>query len=482
MWSGALSRLSSRHVIVAAALLVVALTAVRVAIFWPRHTYVDTVSGVWIGMAADLADGIAYRPLVGPDGYGGTRYFPLHIAGHGGLISAGINPIWAGYAMSALAVGLVIAGLAMLLRRLGASTVLAMAAAALVLASQVFQQALLSVRPDALAAGLSLIGLAGCLGGRRRETMIGFVLFGLSIATKMTSVAGVLAAVVWLVVERRRREAIVGLVATAATVGVVIAIAAIASDGRFFDALRAGVGSGLSLRSLLRAPLTMMRIARETPETLIFLQLGAALWIVGLARGRVWSLPSIYWMASMLLAVPIFAAVGADINHLVEPAAASFLIAGAFAAADTDRLSVVAAVLVTGVLAGASSLAAGVVDARAEQRWGRLGETLRMIPDRTRPILSENAAVAVAAGQRPYILDPFIFRLIANRDPAFATPLREALERRAFAAVVIERDPHTDRGREWYGSSFFFDGFIETMERSYREAGRSRTRVIYLPR
>jgi hypothetical protein len=396
-------------------------------------------------------------------------------------MAAGVDPVWAGYAMSALSVALVIAGLAMLIRRGGAPAVLAVAAATLVLASQVLQQALLSIRPDALACGLSLVGLALCTRGSRSSTVAGFALFGLSIAAKMTSIAGLIAALAWLVTGRRHRDAVLGAMVTAATVAIVMAAAALASDGRFFDAVGAGVGSGLSIRTLARAPFTMMRIARETPETLIFLQLGAALWVVAIVRGQLWSLPSLYWAASMLVAVPIFAAVGADINHLLEPAAASFLIAGAFATVSPPRLSVAGAVLAIGALAGASSLAAGVLDRRAEQRWGRLGETLRLIPDRRLPILSENAAVAVAAGQRPYVLDPFIFRLMADRDPAFADQLRDAIERRAFSAVVLERDPHTDRGRDWYGTAFFFDGFIDLVERHYREAGRSRGRIVYLP-
>ena len=80
------------------------------------------------------------------------------------------------------------------------------------------------------------------------------------------------------------------------------------------------------------------------------------------------------------------------------------------------------------------------------------------------------------------VLDAFLFQLMARRDPAWGAPLQQKIGEHAFSAIVLDRDPDTERGRDWYQSGFFGPGFIEAVKSNYREAGRSKTRVIYLPR
>src|SRR5262245_66151705 len=106
-------------VIRAVGALVATLTVVRCAFFWPRHTYLDMAGGVWTALAYDLTTGLFYRPVVGPDGYGGTRYFPVHFVGQAAVAEVIGDPIWAGYVMSAISVGLIVLGLALVLRASG---------------------------------------------------------------------------------------------------------------------------------------------------------------------------------------------------------------------------------------------------------------------------------------------------------------------------------------------------------------------------
>jgi hypothetical protein len=80
------------------------------------------------------------------------------------------------------------------------------------------------------------------------------------------------------------------------------------------------------------------------------------------------------------------------------------------------------------------------------------------------------------------MLDAFLYQLMIARDPTFGDPLRDRIRRHAFAAIVLERDPNSERGREWYRSGFFGEGFIDLVTEYYRPAGQSRQRVIYLPR
>jgi hypothetical protein len=465
----------------AVAFLVTALTACRVVTFWPRHTYLDTASGVWIALAVDLADGVFYRPVVGPDGYGATRYFPIYFVGHAALIKAIGDPFSAGYLMSAISVALIVAGVALILRARTPHTALALAAAAVVLAPQAVQRALLSVRPDALAAGLAVAGLAALQGRGRVAVVLGFALFGVSFGTKLTSVAGLAAGLLWLLVQGRRRDALLGTVTFTATVSLLLATTWFFSDGRFAEALGAGVGN-TPRASILTAPLTMMRLARQVPETAVFMVLGAALGLVSLTRRQSADLPLLYWLTAMLLTLPIFVVPNTAANHLLEPAVASVLLAGVWAVRHPRVLSVQSAMLVAATLAASGALAWGLISADAEQRWGTPAEAAAFVGDRTRPILAENPAVAVAAGQRAYMLDAFLFQLMAARDPRWSALLQEQIRAHAFSAVVLERDPDTDRGRDWYQSSFFGAGFPDVMKGHYREAGRSRSRVIYLPR
>jgi hypothetical protein len=311
--------------------------------------------------------------------------------------------------------------------------------------------------------------------------VLGFVLFGLSFSTKLSSIAGLVAGVVWLLFEARRRDAIVGLAAFGVTAAVVLGATWVFSDGRFAQSIGAGVG-GTRWSALATTPFTMMRLARQMPETAVFLVLGAAMWLAAVARGRLRDLPELYWLAAMVLTLPIFAVPNTDTNHLVEPAAASVLVAARWAIRRPRVLTEAAAALVAASLAASGALVWGLMSSASEQRWGRPAEAVAMIPDRTKPILAENPAVAVAAGQRAYMLDAFLFQLMVRRDPAWGEPLRQKISQRAFSAIVLERDPDTERGREWYRAGFFGEGFIDLVKQHYREAGRSKARLIYLPR
>src|SRR6185503_4454326 len=193
-------------------------------------------------------------------------------------------------------------------------------------------------------------------------------------------------------------------------------------------------------------------------------------------------LTTIYWLCAMVLTVPIFAVPNTAANHLAEPTVASMLIASRWAIRRPETLSVAAAVLVASSIAAAGALAWGLISADREQRWGTPAEAVAFIDDRTKPILAENPAIPVAAGQRAYMLDAFLFQLMMKRDPAVGRQLRENIRTRAFSAVVLERDPESERGRDWYRFGFFGEGFIELMGQYYREAGRSRSRIVYLPR
>jgi hypothetical protein len=470
------------RILVAVAALVVLLSALRVLVFWRNEAYLHPQAGVWVALAYDAANGTFYRALEGPLGYVGTRYFPLPFVIHAALMKVTGAPISSGHILSLVSVSLIMAAVYATLRRVGVSRILAGAAAAFVLASQIMQDALLSIRGDSLATALGLWGAALCvpLATTGPPVVTAAILFSLAFACKATAVAPFIAVVAALALERRWRSALLLCAATAAGFAVVLLLMHYSSDGRAFEALRSGGGS-TTIRDVLVSPFTLARLARQEPETLVFLALGfAALLSVNIREWKAPDFPSILLVSMTVMTAGIFSFEGTDTNHLLDLFVAAVLMTAVAASRELDdhvgRFNFAASALVVATLAASLSLMSGLINRNTEQRWGTAAEALSKVPDSSRPILSENPLLSVARGEQPYVLDPYMFRLVRDRDPQFGS-LRE----RAFSAVILDRDPHTERGREWY-LAFFGEGFVEQLEQYYQEQARVRSRVIYLPR
>jgi hypothetical protein len=472
----------NRLLVAAAGALVVLLSVFRVAVFWANQAYLDSTSGSWSALAVDLTRGVFYRPAIGPDGYGGTLYFPLHFVLHAALIVAIGDSVRAGQILAAVSVSLLVLGVYFVLRRTGAMPIVAASCAALVLASQTVQEALLSIRGDTLAAALSVWGLGLCVrpGMSKREIVGAAALFVLAFATKVTAVSGFGAALIALALRREFAVASRLLAITVVGFAVVVAGVYFGSHGNAFGQMGSRATS-LHLLDLVRAPLSFARLAREVPETLVFIQLGVAAFLA-FAMARRLPVAALFFMGTLAVTSVVCVFEGADTNHLVEAHAASILVVAAWVLTRSraDIEFALSALAVAG-LAASLSLASGLMNHRSEQRHGTFSQTLALIPDARGPILAENPLVPIAAGERPYVADAFTLRMMRRSDPAVVEPLWNGLREHRFSAVVLERDPHTDRGSEWYRSGFFGEGFIDELERSYREAGRVGERIVYLP-
>ena len=475
-----------RVLLAAAAGVAALLSLVRIFVFGSNQAYLDSVSGTWTALAVDLTKGVFYRPLLGPDGFGGTRYFPLHFILHATVIKVLGDPVRSGQFLAAFSVFLLALGVCFVVRAQRGAWLLAASSAAVVFASQTTQEALLSIKGDALPAALNVWGVALCAGQTLGpwQALGAAGLFTLAFASKPTAVYGVLATTLWLVCSKRGRLG--GMVLSATAIGAVIVLASmyLASEGRAFEALWAGASTGVRLSDFLKAPLTLAQLARQVPETLVFIQLGlAAVLVLSLRAKSLSSLPVLFFLAALVVSVPIFAFEGTDTNHLIDLHVASVIAIAAFVMSlqNTDADFGVATLAVA-ALAGSLSLASGLMNRHAEQRQGTLEQALALIPDRQRPILAENPLVPIAAGQQPYMLDSYMFRLIRARNPSLGEPLRRALREQAFAAVVLERNPHDARGIEWYRTAFFGEDFVEELEQHYEMTGHVRMRVVYRPK
>lgn len=459
------------------------LSIARAVVFWNNEAYLDDASGNWTALAHDLTNGVFYRPLSGPDGFGGSRYFPLHFVVNAGLMAAGVPPIRSGQILAAMAVGLLMAGTYSVLRRLGLSRSMSAACATFVLVVHPAQEALLAIKADGLAAALNVCGFAAALatplGGG--ALLLAATCFALAFAAKVTTVSGAGAACLWLLVARRPGDALRLAGCTAAGVVLVLTAMYVASHGVVFEVMRASASGGAGLRDLLLAPMTLARQTRRVPETLAFVQLGCAAWLV-VVLARRWSLaaPALFFVAVFAVTTIIFGSPGTDTNHLLDLHVASLIMV---ASLSTGRQRVAAGfsqvALVVAALAASLSLVSGLMNAGTEQRRGRLAEALALIADTSRPILAQNALVPIAAGQRPFVIDPFLLRLNTERDPAFGAPLWDAIRRQRFSAVVFERDPVV--ARELY-KVILGERFLDEVQGAYVRAGNVGQRTIFLPR
>jgi hypothetical protein len=212
-------------------------------------------------------------------------------------------------------------------------------------------------------------------------------------------------------------------------------------------------------------------------------QLGlAALLAVVLPRLRRPDLGAWYFLATLAGTILICSAEGIDTNHLLELHVASIVVVGVWlASANPDARAFGVVALAVAGLAANMSLGSGLLSRRAEASRGRFTEAVALVADTSRPILAESPLVPIAAGQRPYMLDAFLFRANRRARPGLESRLWQDLAAQRFGAVVLERDPHTERGERWYAAYWFGTGFIEQMERFYEEKGRVGDRVVYGP-
>ena len=83
-------------------------------------------------------------------------------------------------------------------------------------------------------------------------------------------------------------------------------------------------------------------------------------------------------------------------------------------------------------------------------------------------IVSESALIPILAGQRPVLLDPFAFHVVALNRPEVEKDLVAGVGRREFSCVVLEQDPNTPKGQAWYTNVNLTRDVMEAVQQHYR--------------
>ena len=461
-------------------------TAVRLSVTISRHSRLNLISGICIGQAVDLSQGVFYRPVLSEEGYGGTRYMPLHFVLHAALMRALGGPIAAGFAISLFSAAALCAGTYLFLRVLRVPRVLAGSFAVFWLATGAGQFAVSTIRMDLLAAALNVWGLffsARCLTGpgRDRNVYWAAAAFVLAFFTKLVSVFGLIASALALVLAGRWKSAAKLCVSTSGGILLAAAIVNLASSGRFLESMAACAWDG-KISELAAGPLVMFKQLKDTdPVTAGIWFMAFAALVAGPVR-ELKGLPALSLASTGILLSAALAMPGVSFNHLVDLHVAAFAVIAVYAARTRSHLPLVVSLVAVMLTANALVTLAGNRRYDTKQRRADAAAVLGAVGDYARPMLSEDAIVAIYAGERPFMLDSYGFRILSSTRPAMREDLLGRLERRQFGCVVVQSDPLSEKGRDAFSRLYFCDGFTEALLRNYSLAATSGEFFAYVPK
>jgi hypothetical protein len=456
--------------------IIVVITAVRTWIWWRTDAGITFASGVMITMATDLKEGVFYRPLYDSQGYGGTRYFPLYFSLHALLLKLGMPLLAGAYLLSALAILLLMAGVFRLLRELGVEAWLAACAAGALLAAGSVQLSLSTPQADGLAAALNVWGLAAIVRTPHssRRVLLASLLFTLAWSAKLTTVFGLIAAVIWLMAAGFKRVAGLLVAETACGYLLVAGIMTFASRGRVVEIFKACASGGADWRFIVSGPARMESMAAYTDPGLVMFAvfaLTALAWMT--FSSKLWlNLPALLLITTLATTMLIFGSPGTAANHLLDVQVASVVLLVTWVGHENTPLQKRIGVYLIALLVLVAAVPL-LHHIRAWNAWyhpHQFQRIIEFIGPADGPILAENPVIPALAGQHPYVLDPWMVQLLEQRRAGFAGPLLERLHDRAFAAVVLSADPAQESVRRWYDTVSFGPGFALALVENYKLA------------
>ena len=407
-------------------------------------------------------DPAAYPNVLDP--YGPAGY----ILAAGSVRMGGVN--FTLTRLATLGCGLIIALLLVLLiRGWSGSPVLAAAFGLYFVANGVSRVWLPLLRVDFPAIALSLAGLWVCLQGEREERPAGrlwlpaALLFALAIFVKYTALAAPAACVLYLLVRREFRRALL----LAATIGVLCAAG--------FAAMQAATGGQFAFHMFRTHPdpytfRRLLGIFILVEPSLVALLPFLPAFVLCKSRHQLAAL--LYLVCAVGVVLATGGKTGSFINHFLEPIAACTLAAalGYQAWAQSPRAPRLLPLLTSLVGVVALYLAGAFTqDARAiPLQVSGCAEAYRFVRESPpRPILSENTGIVVLAGRVPEVSNPFVLNQLVRHRALPAAPLERMVAERKFGIIVLTNDPET---MEMAGSTRWWPRLVRLMDQNYRVA------------
>jgi len=482
---------------VAASLLLAALVSAAVAAPWMGVGLYMT-SGVWAALAVDLAEGMLYRPILSDDGYGGTRYFPLHFVLHAGLIKTLGNPIAAAYVISYSAGIALLAGVYRCLTQFNVSRGTAVLCALLSFSALTVHACLYQIRPDILATAFNVWGISCCISPKttsKRWIVVATVFFTLAFLTKFTTVFGLTTVVAYWALKGRRGDAAVLALSTAVISVLALIGVNIASEGRAVESFLACATGGTTLKSILMGQYRFLYTARfDIPY---FITLAAAFSVLYLrGRNKILDLPIIFFVLTLGATLIIASDTGAGINHFIDlQIAGTMLCAVQIAERPTNRF--VRYALPASGLTGAIFVGAAVVFLNVyftETRYEHHDHIMKLAGTGEKPLLADDPWIPILANEHPFILDNYSMRVMSENNPEIADDLFKKLDDQFFRAAVLFYGNQAPRGRDrnlnietdarnlYYSWMLYPEGFYDRLTQSYAPIEFVGEYLVLLPR
>jgi hypothetical protein len=200
------------------------------------------------------------------------------------------------------------------------------------------------------------------------------------------------------------------------------------------------------------------------PSDLILAVLAIAT-VAGLPREERRDVLPLAVLTTGLVTLLMFGSPGVDRNHLID----FDFIAMVFVVAAGARGRIPLAQAMTGLTLAVLIMLPTILRQPPAQR-----ATIEKVIAETRsgagPLLTENPWWTILAGERPFMLDAFNLRIMADGDPEVARALYTRLDRRFFRAVILELPLDTPEpiwGERWYGDVHFGKDFAAHLTASY---------------
>lgn len=443
------------------------------------------VSAIWGAMAQDFLDGVLYRPHLGPLGFGGTRYMPAFIVLNAIFLHFGLDFYAAGVASSLVGVLSLVIGLTLFCRRSSLPWPQTLCALSCIFGWTLLV-ALIQVRADILAAGLTVSGLAVIIGKERlgiSDLIFASLFFALAWATKLTALHGPAAVFLYLALSKRNSEAARFVFAVVMALLVVGALSWIGSDGRILQIFGPTASSGTDLNGVLKAPFRFVSMLKaDGPGFLLFFTSCIVFAVDWKSNFR--SLPGIHFVLVFIATLVILCSPGTTENHYVElHASALCFLAYSGARHFENNVFFPYSLILLAIFQIFSSTIFFKNEVYVAESRTKHAEYEKIVDyfGRGTPVLSENPSVPLALGSQVVIQDPFMLRVLAENDPKVEEAIQKVLADRKYQYVLLIHDLATLAPGHQYPSRHLGAAFVESMRSNYRHLEKVGGFHVYVP-
>ncbi|HXN06530.1 MAG TPA: hypothetical protein VN944_05640, partial [Nitrospiria bacterium] len=172
---------------------------------------------------------------------------------------------------------------------------------------------------------------------------------------------------------------------------------------------------------------------------------------------------------------------GIGVNQLVDPATASLLLISSIVLGHTSRniLSPIFAYAVLILISVTFTLTDLKFILTESTKPVCRPKMVNLIKQKGGDVISEDTSFTILAGKPSYILDPFLIRLVIQKDEVRKENLFKMIEQKSFSAFIFIQDPKVNN---WWYSIVYGPEMVSKVLTSYQEEERCGDFIVYTPK